>query len=129
MIKLPIVSFLGKTHGRKKKHFHLKMSTICFLKEESETRVLLINLSAPHPKQTNKQKKPLLKYLFQFKSTGRHYGVMPGSLVAQGRDVGVIPGLGRVPGEGNGNPLQCSCLQNPMDGGAWQATVHRPKRN
>ena len=39
-------------------------------------------------------------------------------------DLGSIPGLGRSPGEGNGNPLQYSCLENPMDGGAWQATVH-----
>ena len=39
-------------------------------------------------------------------------------------DLGLIPGLGRSPGEGNGNPLQCSCLKNPMDRGAWQATVH-----
>ena len=39
-------------------------------------------------------------------------------------DVGSIPGLGRSPGEGNGNPLQYSCLENPMDGGAWRATVH-----
>ena len=39
-------------------------------------------------------------------------------------DTGVIPGLGRAPGEGNGNPLQCSCLRNPMDRGAWWATVH-----
>ena len=39
-------------------------------------------------------------------------------------DLGSIPGLGRSPGEGNGNPLQHSCLENPMDGGAWQATVH-----
>ena len=37
---------------------------------------------------------------------------------------GSIPGSGRSPGEGNGNPLQYSCLENPMDGGAWQATVH-----
>ena len=36
-----------------------------------------------------------------------------------------IPGSGRSPGEGNGNPLQYSCLRNPMDRGAWQATVHR----
>ena len=36
----------------------------------------------------------------------------------------MIPGSGRPPGEGNGNPLQYSCLENPMDGGAWQATVH-----
>ena len=40
-------------------------------------------------------------------------------------DLGSIPVLGRSPGEGNGNPLQYSCLENPMDGGAWWATVHR----
>ena len=39
-------------------------------------------------------------------------------------NVGSIPGLGRSPGEGNGNPLQYSCLRKPMDGGAWEATVH-----
>ena len=39
-------------------------------------------------------------------------------------DLSLIPGLGRSPGEGNGNPLQYSCLENPMDRGAWQATVH-----
>ena len=39
-------------------------------------------------------------------------------------DPGSIPGLGRSPGEGNGNPLQYSCLENPMDGGAWWAVVH-----
>ena len=39
-------------------------------------------------------------------------------------DPGSIPGLGRPPGEGNGNPLQYSCLENPMYGGAWLATVH-----
>ena len=54
------------------------------------------------------------------------------SLVAQVKasasnegDLGSIPGSGRSPGEGNGNPLQYSCLENPMDGGAWWATVHR----
>ena len=40
------------------------------------------------------------------------------------RDLGLIPGLGRSPGEGNGNPLQYSCLENPMDRGARKATVH-----
>ena len=39
-------------------------------------------------------------------------------------DLGSIPGLRRSPGEGNGNPLQYFCLENPMDGGAWRATVH-----
>ena len=54
------------------------------------------------------------------------------SLVAQGLkasacnagNLGSIPGSGRSPGEGNSNPLQYSCLENPMDRGAWRATVH-----
>ena len=40
------------------------------------------------------------------------------------RDLGSIPGPGRCPGEGSGNPLQRSCLENPLDRGAWRATVH-----
>ena len=50
------------------------------------------------------------------------------NLAANARDLrhlGLIPGLGRFPGGGNGNPLQYSCLENPMDGGAWLAAVHR----
>ena len=39
-------------------------------------------------------------------------------------NLGSIPGSGRSPGEGNGNPLQYSCLENPRDGGAWWAAVH-----
>ena len=46
------------------------------------------------------------------------------NLPANAGDLGSIPGLGRAPGEGNGNPLQYSCLENPMDRGAWWATVH-----
>ena len=51
----------------------------------------------------------------------------PGSTVvknppADAGDVGLIPGWGRSPGDGNGNPLQYSCLENPMDRGAWRAT-------
>ena len=44
--------------------------------------------------------------------------------VCSAGDLGSIPGSGRFPGEGTGNPLQYSCLENPMDGGAWWATVH-----
>ena len=43
-------------------------------------------------------------------------------------DPGSIPGSGRSPEEGNGYPLQYSCLENPMDRGAWQATIHGSKR-
>ena len=42
----------------------------------------------------------------------------------QKTDLGSIPGLGRSPGGGSGNPLQDSCVENPMDRGAWQAMVH-----
>ena len=46
------------------------------------------------------------------------------NLPASAGDLGSIPGLGRSPGGGNGNPLQYSCLENCMDRGAWRATVH-----
>ena len=48
----------------------------------------------------------------------------PLTKTGNGRDIGSIPGLGRCPGIGNGNPLQYYCLENSMDRGAWQATVH-----
>ena len=49
----------------------------------------------------------------------------PPANAGHGRDTGLIPGLGRSPGGGHGNPLQHSCLENPMNRGVWQATVHR----
>ena len=52
-----------------------------------------------------------------------HSSVSKESVCSAG-DPGSIPGLGRSPGEGNGNPLQYSCLENPMDRGTWRATVH-----
>ena len=51
-------------------------------------------------------------------------GLLVKSRPANSGDAGLIPGLGRSPGEENGNPLQYSCLGNPMDRGAWQATVY-----
>ena len=54
-------------------------------------------------------------------------GLVVKNLPANGvdaRDAVSIPGSGRSPGGGNGNPLQYSCLENPMDGGAWRATVY-----
>ena len=47
----------------------------------------------------------------------------PLAIAGDTREPGSVPGLGRSPGEGNGNPLEYSCLENPMDGEAWQATV------
>ena len=48
----------------------------------------------------------------------------PPAIAGDAGDVGSNPGSGRSPGEGNGNPLQCSCLENPRDGGAWWAAVY-----
>ena len=57
------------------------------------------------------------------------FGAFPGGSdgkesASSAGDLGSVPGLGRSSGEGNGNPLQYSCLQNSMDRGAWQGTVH-----
>ena len=51
-------------------------------------------------------------------------GLVVRNLSANAEDVGPIPGSGRSPGEGNGNPLQYSCLENSMEREAWQAIVH-----
>ena len=63
-----------------------------------------------------------------FQALHWHKGFPAGSEVkasaCSAGDLGLISGLGRSPGEGNGTPLQYSCLENPMDGGAWWAAVH-----
>ena len=51
------------------------------------------------------------------------------TLPANAGDLGSIPGSGRSPGEGNGNPFKYSCLGNLMDRGTWQATVHGVEKN
>ena len=57
--------------------------------------------------------------------------VVKNMLVNEGdiRDMGSIPGWGRSPGGGHGNPLQYFCLENPMDRGAWRAIVHRIEKS
>ena len=54
---------------------------------------------------------------------GRPWWLSSKEFICQAGDMRLIPGLWRYPGEGNGNPLQYSCLENPMDRGSWQATV------
>ena len=54
------------------------------------------------------------------KSIGLPWWLSSKETTCNTRDAGLIPGSGRIPGEGNGNPLQCSCLRNPMDREAWQ---------
>ena len=56
-------------------------------------------------------------------------GTVVRNLPANAGDLSSIPGSGRSPGEGDGNPLQCSCLGNPMDRGAWQAAVHEAAKS
>ena len=60
-----------------------------------------------------------------FLSEGGASGKEPSGSAGGIRDKGSIPGSKRSPGGGHGNPLQYSCLENPMDRGAWQVTVHR----
>ena len=67
---------------------------------------------------------------FHFRSAYRAFQVVlvvknPLANAGDTRDAGLIPGSGRSPGGGHRNPLQYSCLENPMDRGAWRATVHR----
>ena len=59
-----------------------------------------------------------------FNSWGFPGGSVVKNLPANAGDTGSIPGSGRSPGEENGYPLQCPCLENSMDRGAWQTTVH-----
>ena len=72
---------------------------------------------------------PLLSQLSEYLLPRVYTGGFPGGFggkesTCSARDPGSIPGLGRSPGEENGNPLQYSCLENSVDRGAWQATVH-----
>ena len=62
----------------------------------------------------------LLPRAFSGGSDGKEYACNAGDT----KVTGLIPGLGRSPGEGNGNPLQYSCLENSLDRGAWWVTVH-----
>ena len=70
----------------------------------------------------------VLSYMSWFPSTYQALGISGGSdnkeSACNAEDPGSIPGSGRSPGEGNDSPLQYSCLENPMDRGAWRASVH-----
>ena len=83
-------------------------------------------LLSPHVGQFNTGRRIFPSYLFlpcihEMLFAG---GSLVKNLPASVGDVGVIPGSGRPPEEGNGNPLQCSCWGNPTDRGGWWATVH-----
>ena len=65
-----------------------------------------------------------MNYSYLYKKCGFPRGSVVKNPPANSGDAGLIPGLGRSPGGGNGDPLQYSCLGNPTDRGAWQAVVH-----
>ena len=75
----------------------------------------------PHPDRKFRTAAPAGDVLATGGSDGKESAYRAGDI----RDMSLIPGSGRSPGEGNGNPLQCSCLGNPMDRGAWQAMIQR----
>ena len=75
----------------------------------------------------DKQKPPVQTELENKRSKAQRTSLVAQMVKASGYnvgDLGSIPGSGRSPGEGNGNPLWYSCLENPMNGGAWWAAVH-----
>ena len=74
-----------------------------------------IFLTPFQPRQNNHKRQRRFERCYQLSCKASAYNA---------GDPGLIPGLGRFPGEGNGDPLQYYCLENPTDGGAWWATVH-----
>ena len=72
----------------------------------------------------NNNKRGNTLQLFFYKVNGFPGGSEVKGSASYTEDLGSIPGSGRSPGEGNGNPLQYSCLENPTDRGAWRTTVH-----
>ena len=74
-------------------------------------------------KELNTTERLHFHFLFM-QMLGFHCGSNSKESTCNAGDLGLIPRLGRSPGEGNGNPFQHSCLENSMDRGAWQATVH-----
>ena len=94
----------------------LKAETLLLLLLSRFSHVRLC--ATPHTDITLLTKVHIVKAMgFPLSSVGKESAYKAG-------DLGVIPGLGRSPGEGNGSPLQYSCLENPRDRGAWRATVH-----
>ena len=73
---------------------------------------------------TASHSKTSVQELFSTRHLGFPHSSVGKESACSAGDLGLIPGSGRSPGEGNGNPLQYFCLENPMDRGAWQATVH-----
>ena len=76
-----------------------------------------------------RSKTVVIKFILKQDETGFPSGSVAKNTPANVGDMGLIPGMGRSPGKANGNPLQSSCLKNPMDRGARQATVQKIAKN
>ena len=108
---------------------HLCLSNLCIFFECSSSsfpspHVHLPLKSSPHFFSVRNKIISALIFLFTIVLMGFPGGSDGKESACNVGDLGSIPGLGRSSGEGNGNPLQYSCLKNPMDRGAWQATAH-----
>ena len=99
--------------------------------QDSELPVFLSCMYLPHPSQAGEAspapRRAVSTCISPYAPGGFPDSVVKGSTWTAG-DAGLIPGLGRSPGEGHGNPLQYSCLGNPMDKGAWWVTVQGCRR-
>ena len=87
----------------------------------------LVNIFSAKLNRISVSKHPQFMIIWTIKWTSQVVLVVknPPANAGDIRDAGLIPGLGRWPGGGHGNPLQYSCLENPMDREAWQVVVHR----
>ena len=112
---------------------HLTLFSASFSSCSSSPKPLILGSPGLQPSDiSSSNDTPSLAELTHFHSFKEHlYHTMgfPGGSAGtesacNAEDPSSIPGSGRSPGEGNGNPLQYSCLENPMDGGAWRAIVH-----
>ena len=91
------------------------------VRKQSKKTIQSLQMS---PRMANLRQGNVLISLPYSPSWGFPYSSVGKESACNAGDLGLIPGLGRSPGEGNGNPLQYSCLENLMERGAWRATVH-----
>ena len=110
--------YIRGIHIIKLVHFFLSISLLLQVGLSQETRSIELKLFFFPFRASWKINAPVLEFSsFLCGSDSKESACNAG-------DMSSIPGLGRSPGEGNGNPFQYSCLENPMDGGAWWAPVH-----
>ena len=127
-LHLPLDSFLGPRKGTGC-HLslllleELKFPTLCVTKQELEKRIKA-EVSGSTVVTVVREALRLRSQPSCFSTPLTLARGFPGAVVVNARDAGSVPGLGRSPGGGHGNPLQYSCLENPVNREAWRATIH-----